>query len=237
MAIGIIPVRYGATRFPGKPLAPILGKPMVQWVYEGACRAARLDRIIIATDDERILAAARGFGAEAEMTSASCASGTDRVAEVAARMDADVIVNIQGDEPLVEGSMLDPLVAEIEAGAAMSSLMIRETDPALLTDPNVVKVVADRAGDALYFSRAALLSGKPDYFYRHIGIYAYRRGVLLGYGSLPASPLEEAERLEQLRALWNGLRIRMVETSAATLSVDAPADIIKVENLLLRRTP
>jgi 3-deoxy-manno-octulosonate cytidylyltransferase (CMP-KDO synthetase) len=237
LAIGIIPVRYGAARFPGKPLAPILGKPMVQWVYEGASRAARLDRVIIATDDERIMAAARGFGAEAEMTSSLCASGTDRVAEVAARTGADIIINIQGDEPLIEGSMLDPLVAAIEAGADMASLMIRESDPALLTDPNVVKVVADRNGDALYFSRAPLRSDIHDNFYRHIGIYAFRRAVLLGFAGLPASSLEAAERLEQLRALASGLRIRMVETSVATLSVDAPADIIKVERLLLRRTP
>ncbi len=237
MAIGIIPARFGATRFPGKPLAPILGKPMVQWVYEGASRAVRLDRVIIAADDERIMAAARGFGAEAEMTSVSCASGTDRVAEVAARTDADVIINIQGDEPLIEGSMLDALVEAIEGGAAMASLMIRESDPALLADSNVVKVVADRRGDALYFSRAPLRSDLNDNFYRHIGIYAFRRDVLLGFAGLPASRLEAAERLEQLRALDGGLRIRMVETTVATLSVDAPTDIIKVENLLLRRTP
>jgi 3-deoxy-manno-octulosonate cytidylyltransferase (CMP-KDO synthetase) len=213
LAIGIIPVRYGATRFPGKPLAPILGKPMVQWVYEGASRAARLERVIIATDDERIMAVAHGFGAEAEMTSAACASGTDRVAEVAARTEA------------------------VEAGAAMASLMICESDPALLADSNVVKVVTDRSGDALYFSRAPLRLDIHDNFYRHIGIYAFRRAVLLGFAGLPASSLEAAERLEQLRALTNGLRIRMVETSVATLSVDAPADIIKVENLLLRRNP
>jgi 3-deoxy-manno-octulosonate cytidylyltransferase (CMP-KDO synthetase) len=237
LAIGIIPVRYGATRFPGKPLAPILGKPMVQWVYEGASRAARLERVIIATDDERIMAVAHGFGAEAEMTSAACASGTDRVAEVAARTDADIIINIQGDEPLIEGSMLDPLVEAVEAGAAMASLMICESDPALLADSNVVKVVTDRSGDALYFSRAPLRLDIHDNFYRHIGIYAFRRAVLLGFAGLPASSLEAAERLEQLRALTNGLRIRMVETSVATLSVDAPADIIKVENLLLRRNP
>lgn len=237
MAIGVIPVRYGSTRFPGKPLAPILGRPMVQWVYEGAARASRLDRVIVATDDERIFDAARGFGAEAEMTSAACESGTDRVAEVAARTDADVIINIQGDEPLIEGAMLDPLVEAVEAGAAMASLMIRETDPALLADPNVVKVVVDRSGEALYFSRAALRSDISDYFYRHIGIYAFRREVLLGWRDLPPSRLERAERLEQLRALDAGLRIRMVETRIATLSVDAPADIIKVENLLQRRTP
>ena len=140
-AVGVIPVRYGSTRFPGKPLAPILGRPMIQWVYEGAARAARLARVVVATDDVRILEAARGFGAEAVMTSAGCASGTDRAAEVAARCDAAIIVDIQGDEPLIEGDMLDPLVEAIEAGDAdMASLMIRESDPALLADPNVVKV-------------------------------------------------------------------------------------------------
>jgi 3-deoxy-manno-octulosonate cytidylyltransferase (CMP-KDO synthetase) len=237
-AVGVIPVRYGSTRFPGKPLAPILGQPMVQWVYEGAARAVRIERVIVATDDARIFEAARGFGAEAVMTSAGCASGTDRAAEAAARTDARVVVSIQGDEPLIEGDMLDPLVDAVEAGGAdMASLMIRESDPALLADPNVVKVVVDRRGEALYFSRSPLRSDESDYFYRHIGIYAFRRDVLLGYRSLPASRLEKAERLEQLRALDNGLRIRMIETSRPTLSVDVPADIIKVENYLRRRTP
>jgi 3-deoxy-manno-octulosonate cytidylyltransferase (CMP-KDO synthetase) len=234
-AVGVIPVRYGSTRFPGKPLAPILGRPMIQWVYQGAARAARLARVVVATDDVRILEAARGFGAEAVMTSAGCASGTDRAAEVAARCDAAIIVDIQGDEPLIEGDMLDPLVEAIEAGDAdMASLMIRESDPALLADPNVVKAVVDRRGFALYFSRAPLRSDISDSFYRHIGIYAFRREALLGYGALPPSRLERAERLEQLRALDNGLRIRMIETTRATLSVDVPADIIKVENRLRR---
>jgi 3-deoxy-manno-octulosonate cytidylyltransferase (CMP-KDO synthetase) len=234
-ALGVIPVRYGSSRFPGKPLAPILGRPMVQWVWEGVSRAARLGRVVVATDDVRILEAARGFGAEAEMTSSSCASGTDRAAEVAARHDAAIIVNIQGDEPLITGDMLDPLVEAIEAGEAdMASLMIRDSDPARLRDPNVVKVVVDIGGRALYFSRAPLRSDISDYFYRHIGIYAFRREVLLGYAALPPSRLEKAERLEQLRALDNGLRIRMIETSRPTLSVDAPGDIIGVENHLSR---
>ncbi|MDD8025206.1 MAG: 3-deoxy-manno-octulosonate cytidylyltransferase [Acidobacteriota bacterium] len=238
VAIGVIPVRFGSIRFPGKPLAPILGKPMVQWVYEGAARAVRLERVIVATDDKRIYEAARSFGAEAAMTSPDCASGTDRAAEVAARTDALVFVNIQGDEPLIEGDMLDSLVDAVESGGAdMASLMIRESDPALLADPNAVKVVVNRRGDALYFSRSPLRSDVSDYFYRHIGIYAFRRDVLLGYGTLPASRLEKAERLEQLRALDNGLRVRMIETSRPTLSVDVPEDIIKAENHLRRRTP
>ncbi len=234
-ALGVIPVRYGSSRFPGKPLAPILGRPMVQWVWEGASRASRLGRLIVATDDVRILEAARGFGAEAEMTSAGCASGTDRAAEVAARHEAPIVVNIQGDEPLIAGDMLDPLVEAIEAGAAdMASLMTRDESPARLADPNVVKVVVDRGGRALYFSRAPLRSDSSDYFYRHIGIYAFRREVLLGYAALPPSRLEKAERLEQLRALDNGLRIRMIETARPTLSVDVAEDIIGVEKHLSR---
>jgi len=234
-ALGVIPVRYGSSRFPGKPLAPILGRPMVRWVWEGASRASSLGRVVVATDDVRIMEAARGFGAEAEMTSAGCASGTDRAAEVAARHDAAIVVNIQGDEPLVDADMLDPLVEAVAAGEAeMASLMIRDEDPARLADPNVVKVVVDRGGRALYFSRAPLKPDASDYFYRHIGIYAFRRDVLLGYAGLPPSRLEKAERLEQLRALDNGLRIRMIETSRTTLSVDVPEDIIGVENHLSR---
>jgi len=234
-ALGVIPVRYGSSRFPGKPLAPILGRPMVRWGWEGASRASSLGRVVVATDDVRIMEAARGFGAEAEMTSAGCASGTDRAAEVAARHDAAIVVNIQGDEPLVDADMLDPRVEAVAAGEAeMASLMIRDEDPARLADPNVVKVVVDRGGRALYFSRAPLKPDASDYFYRHIGIYAFRRDVLLGYAGLPPSRLEKAERLEQLRALDNGLRIRMIETSRTTLSVDVPEDIIGVENHLSR---
>jgi 3-deoxy-manno-octulosonate cytidylyltransferase (CMP-KDO synthetase) len=235
-AIGIIPVRFGSTRFPGKPLALILGRTMVQWVYEGSRESKLLERIIIATDDERIRTAARDFGAEAIMTSPECASGTDRVAEVAARLSADIIINIQGDEPLIRGEWLDRLVQDLEtSGAPMASLMARVENLAALADPHIVKVVTDAAGQALYFSRSPLPHGCSDYFYQHIGIYGYRRDFLLGYNRLPGSRLERDEKLEQLRALESGHRIRMVEIPRPTLSVDTPADIIGVEKFLERR--
>lgn len=210
---------------------------MIQWVYEGARTSKLLSRIIIATDDERIAAAARQFGAEAVLTSPDCASGTDRAAEAVASVPCDFVVNIQGDEPLVGGGMLDGLVRGLEEGVApMASLMARVDDLALLSDPHIVKVVTDGQGYALYFSRSALPYGCSDYFYQHIGIYGYRRDFLLGYKDLPPSRLEQAEKLEQLRALENGRRIRMIEIPRPTLSVDAPADIIKVEQFLKRRS-
>ncbi len=235
--IGVIPVRFGATRFPGKPLAPILGRPMVQWVYEGARASKLLSRVVIATDDERIASAARGFGAEAVMTSPDCPSGTDRAAEVAASSSCDFVINIQGDEPLVRGEMLDGLVRGLEEGGApMTTLMARVESLELLNDPHIVKVVADGGGYALYFSRSPLPHGCSDYFYQHIGIYGYRRDFLLGYKDLPQSRLERAEKLEQLRALESGRRIRLIEISRPTLSVDTPADIIKVEQYLVRHS-
>jgi 3-deoxy-manno-octulosonate cytidylyltransferase (CMP-KDO synthetase) len=236
-AVGIIPARYGSTRFPGKPLAPILGKPMIRWVYEGARRSKRLSRIVIATDDARIFDAAREFGAEAMMTSPDHASGTDRVAEVAARLDASVIVNIQGDEPLLDGTLLDGLVAAFDdPGLPMASLMARVSDVNLIGDENIVKVVVDNQGDALMFSRSPLPRGASDFFFQHIGIYAYRKDFLLALRALPASRLEKIERLEQLRVLENGLRIRMIEIPRPTLSVDTPRDIIPVEEFLKARS-
>jgi 3-deoxy-manno-octulosonate cytidylyltransferase (CMP-KDO synthetase) len=235
-AVGIIPVRYGSTRFPGKPLAVILGKPMIRWVYERACQARLLDRVIIATDDERIMAAAGRFGAEARMTSPEHASGTERVAEVARDVEAGIILNIQGDEPLVRGAMLDALVEALrEKKAAMATLMARVYDISLLDDSHVVKVVSDANGYALLFSRSPLPHGASDYFYQHIGIYGYRRNLLLRYNRLPASRLESVEKLEQLRALENGIRIRMIEIDRPTLSVDTPGDIIGVEKRLRTR--
>lgn len=237
-AIGVIPVRYGSTRFPGKPLAPILGKPMLQWVYEGARQARLLDRVIIATDDARIMDAAASIGAEAKMTSPDHASGTDRVAEVARETDAEIILNIQGDEPLVRGDMLDPLVEALRAGETlMATLMAKNYDISLLSDSHIVKVVADSRGRALLFSRAPLPYGARDFFHQHIGIYAYRRELLLGYGRLPLSRLEAAEKLEQLRALENGIAISMVEIGTPTLSVDTPGDIIEIERRLRSEGP
>lgn len=235
-AVGIIPARYGSSRFPGKPLATILGKPMIQWVYEGARASKRLSRVIIATDDARIFDAGLSFGAEVAMTSPDHASGTDRAAEVAANIKASVIVSIQGDEPLLDGAMLDALVEAFDdASLPMASLMAKVPEVGLIDDPNIVKVVVDREGYALCFSRSPLPRGAQDFFYQHVGIYGYRREFLLGFKSLPASRLEKIERLEQLRALENGIRIKMIEIPRPTLSVDTPRDIIGVEEFLRAR--
>ena len=235
-AVGIIPARYASSRFPGKSLAPILGKPMLQWVLEAAQASASLERVIVATDDERIFNQARRLGVEAQMTSAAHASGTDRVAEVAAALDVPLIINIQGDEPLLEPAMIDGLTAALQDDSVlMASLMVRMSDRQLVLDRNNVKVVVDGRGYALYFSRFPIPFGSSDYFFKHIGIYGYRRHFLLDLKHLPVSRLEAAEKLEQLRVLENGYKIKMVECEHNTLSVDEPEDIIKVEQLLKSR--
>lgn len=229
-ALGVIPVRFGSKRFPGKPLAIIQGKPMVQWVYEGASRAALLSRLIVATDDERILAAARGFGAEACLTSPRHASGTERAAEVAAEHDIPIVINIQGDEPLLCSDSIDRLVEALQdPELPMATLAYRNPDLARLADSHCVKVVMDSRGYALYFSRSPLPYQASDFFWEHLGIYGYQRDFLLGFPSLPASRLEGTEDLEQLRALENGFRIKVLETPHSGLSVDTPEDIIRVE--------
>lgn len=236
-AAGIIPVRYGATRFPGKPLAAILDKPMIQWVYEGAKKSKLLKKIVIATDDARIVKAAEEFGAEAVLTSAEHDSGTERVAEAAAQLDAEIIVNIQGDEPLVDGEMLDALVIALDdPSVPMATLMARVTDMTLLQNSHVVKVVTDKNRFALYFSRSPLPFQASDYFFQHIGIYGYRKDFLMNFHRLPVSRLERTEKLEQLRVLENGLPIQMIEIPKPTLSVDTPQDIIKVEKFLRARS-
>lgn len=235
-ALGIIPARYDSDRFPGKPLAPILGKPMIQWVFERARTARRLSRLIVAADDERILRAARTFGAEVLLTSSRHDSGTSRTAEAAASGEAPVIVNIQGDEPLVRGTMIDDLIEALEdETVSMSSLYIKEHDLNLLSDPNVVKVAVDHQDYALYFSRSPLPFRPSEYFLRHVGIYGFQKPFLLNFPGLPRHGLELAENLEQLRALENGFRIKLVETRHSTLSVDRPEDIIKVEHLLKKQ--
>jgi 3-deoxy-manno-octulosonate cytidylyltransferase (CMP-KDO synthetase) len=236
-AAAVIPARFQSTRFPGKPLALIMGKPMLQWVYESVREARLLNRVMIATDDHRIYEAALSFGAEVAMTSAAHASGTERAAEVAAALADDIIVNVQGDEPLITGEAIDRLVSGLaSSGMMMASLMARVTDLDLLRDPHVVKVVTDEAGNALYFSRAPLPYQAPDFFYQHIGIYAYRKNYLLALARLSPTRLERHEKLEQLRVLEHGDRIRMIEIDRPTLSVDTPQDIIKVENFLKNRT-
>lgn len=232
-ALAVIPVRYGSTRFPGKPLAPIAGRPMIRRVVDGVRSCRRIDRVIVATDDERILEAVRSFGAEAVLTSTTHESGTDRVAEVAASLDHPVVINVQGDEPLVEGVMLEGLVDALQdSDLPMASLMARVTDMTAFNEPHRVKVAVDACGNALYFSRSPIPHGAGDYFFQHVGIYGYQRDFLLRFRSLPSSRLERMERLEQLRVLESGYRIRMIEISRPTLSVDVPGDIIKVEQFL-----
>jgi 3-deoxy-manno-octulosonate cytidylyltransferase (CMP-KDO synthetase) len=192
--------------------------------------------VVIATDDERILAAARSFGAQARMTSAAHQSGTDRAAEIAASENAQVVVNIQGDEPLLDPSAIDAAVLALSSDPEipMATLAKRIEDPGELADPNVVKVVTNRAGDAIYFSRCPIpyqRDGAAGVHYKHIGLYVYRRDFLLAYSSLPVGPLEQAERLEQLRALENGHRIRVVETDYESFGVDTPRDLERVAAL------
>jgi 3-deoxy-manno-octulosonate cytidylyltransferase (CMP-KDO synthetase) len=235
--IGVIPARWSSTRYPGKPLAQILGKPMLQHVYDRAKCSKLLDEILIATDDDRIREAAQGFGARVIMTSSCHPSGTDRVSEAVASTDAPHIINVQGDEPLLRAESIDEMADELMSNprVGMTTLACRIRDKLDLEDPSCVKVVIDKNGDALYFSRACiphLVDDKPFDFYRHIGIYGYRREVLAAMVSMSPSPLEVAERLEQLRALENGIRIRVVKTAYWGPSVDTPADIAKVEAAL-----
>jgi 3-deoxy-manno-octulosonate cytidylyltransferase (CMP-KDO synthetase) len=230
--LGVVPARYASSRFPGKPLALIAGKTMLQHVWERASCARTLNRLVIATDDRRILLAARGFGATVRMTRADHRSGTDRTAEVAAADCAGIVVNIQGDEPLIDPAAIDAAVAGmLESGdAPMGTLKKRIGDPAELANPNVVKVVTDLEGHAIYFSRSAIpyVRSEGAVQYKHIGLYVYRKAFLLGYSGLPVGPLEESENLEQLRAIENGFKIRVVETGYESLGVDTPEDLRRV---------
>lgn len=235
-AVIVIPARYGSTRFPGKPLAPLWGKPLIQHVYQRALQSKRCSRVIIATDDPRIAAAASGFGAEAAMTSPDHPSGTDRVAEVARGLEADLIVNLQGDEPLVDPAAIDAAVEPLAADASipMGTLCAPIEETADLANPHVVKVVVDRAGFALYFSRLPIPfvrdGGGDATRYRHIGLYVYRREFLLKLADLSPTPLEQAEKLEQLRVLEHGHRIRVVVVPKASPGIDTPADLAALES-------
>jgi 3-deoxy-manno-octulosonate cytidylyltransferase (CMP-KDO synthetase) len=238
--LGVIPARYASQRFPGKALEKIGSKTMLEHVHERVSMARYLSSVIIATDDERIYSEARRFRAQVVMTRSDHLSGTDRVAEVAsARPEAALIVNVQGDEPLIDPSAIDAAILPMlddDDEAPMGTLAKRIEDPEEITDPNVVKVVTDLSGFALYFSRAPIPHVRADAragraFYKHIGLYVYQRDFLLGYSALPVGPLEKAERLEQMRALENGYRIRVVETEYESLGVDTPADLERVSRL------
>jgi len=234
--LGVIPARFASTRFPGKSLAKIDSRTMLEHVYERASMARYLGPIVIATDDERISDAARGFGARVKMTRADHVSGTDRVAEVASAFeDVDLVVNVQGDEPLLDPGAIDAAILPLleEPAIPMGTLKKRIEDTREMADPNVVKVVTDRFENAIYFSRSAIPhSQSPVTRYKHLGLYVYRRNFLLKYSDLPVGPLESAERLEQLRALENGFKIRVVETDYESLGVDTPADLERVKELI-----
>jgi 3-deoxy-manno-octulosonate cytidylyltransferase (CMP-KDO synthetase) len=233
LATGIIPARYRSRRFPGKPLALIQGKPLIQRVYERAREARYIERLIIATDDQEIFAAAQSFGAQVQMTSPLHNSGTERVAEVAKELNTSIVINIQGDEPLLKGTMIDDLVEALQDKTIpMATLAAKQKDMDLLDDKNIIKVVADREGFALNFSRSPLSHQAPDYFWQHIGIYGYQKEFLLAFCQMQPSKSEKAENLEQLRAVDNGYKIKVIETQFSTLSVDSPQDIIRVENFL-----
>jgi 3-deoxy-manno-octulosonate cytidylyltransferase (CMP-KDO synthetase) len=239
-AVGIIPARFAATRFPGKPLAPIAGRPMIERVWRGALEAKRLRAVIVATDDERIAEACRGFGAEVAWTSPDHPTGTDRLAEVAARLDDEIVVNVQGDEPLVAGFVIDAAVEALAADPAVAMSTVAHPMAGSPDDPNRVKVVIDRRGDALYFSRSRIPAlARPEHpprYWQHVGLYAYRRAFLLEYVRLPQTPAELAEGLEQLRALEHGHRIRVALVEGwESVPVDVPADVAAVEARLAER--
>jgi 3-deoxy-manno-octulosonate cytidylyltransferase (CMP-KDO synthetase) len=230
----VIPARFASTRFPGKPLADLLGKPMVQWVYERTARSGQIDRVIVATDDERIYQAVRGFGGEVQMTRADHPTGTDRLAEVAAQIDTDLVVNVQGDEPLIVPRMIDQAVLPLKKnpGIPMGTLKTPIRSMEEYRNPNVVKVVVDSRDFALYFSRAAIphaRDGEQGFHisppFKHVGLYVYRKDFLLTYAKLPPTPLELLENLEQLRALEHGFRIKVTKTDFLSQGVDTPDDL------------
>jgi len=235
--VAIIPARFQSSRLPGKALAEIAGKPMIEHVYRRTEAARSVGVVMVATDDQRILDAVAAFGGRARLTAATHASGTDRLAEVAAGLTCDLIVNVQGDEPLIDPSMIDDAIAPFrtDPGLQMSTLRRRIDDARDLQNPNVTKVVVDREGYALYFSRAPIPFTRdgcpPAPAWRHVGLYVYRRECLLRLTALPPTAMERAEALEQLRALEHGIRIRTVETHHESIGVDTPEDLERVRQL------
>ena len=246
--LAVIPARWASTRFPGKPLADILGKPMVQWVSERAQKANLINEVVIATDDKRIYDAVLDFGGQAVMTSPNHQSGTDRVAEVVRNIECDIVVNVQGDEPLIPSENIDLVIKPLldSGDLSASTLMIAIHSWSEMLDPNICKVVVDNVGRALYFTRAPLPynrdhrcvdKSKVDnevganqmiFGYKHIGVYAYRKSFLLKFSNMKTSRLENTEKLEQLRILENGYSIQVVETKQNSIGVDQPNDLDRI---------
>ena len=235
--LGVIPARWASTRLPGKPLADICGKPMIQHVYERAKQSKSLTSVVVATDDERVLNAVRAFGGEAVMTSPNHPNGSSRVEEASRGRNADAIINIQGDEPLMDPAMIDEVAAALNEPEVVCATLCRPLAEADRNNPNVVKVVMAQNGDALYFSRSPIPYPRHEPsipFYQHIGIYGYTADFLRRYVELPMTPLAEAESLEQLKVLENGYKIRVKVTSCAYVGrgVDTPEDLEAVRRLL-----
>lgn len=237
-AIAIIPARYASTRFPAKALALLSGEPIISHVYRKVLSCNLFDSVVVATDHEDIFSTVLAFGGKAVMTNINHASGSDRIAEAATKLPpAEVIVNIQGDEPMIDTDSLAKLLSQFsDPQVQMASLMTPVSEPEMLSNPNIVKVVTDTKSNALYFSRSAIPFCRDNdinyTYYRHIGVYAYRRETLLKFVELPISKLEQTEKLEQLRALENGIPIRMVITDYQGIGIDTPEDLAMVEMLL-----
>lgn len=252
----IIPARYASTRFKGKPLANILGKPMIQHVYEGVSKSKLIDDIIIATDDDRIFNTAKSFGANVIMTSPYHTTGTDRVAEVARSLRSEIIINVQGDEPLIKGSIIDKAVRPLikDSDIKMGTIVTKIDEVEDWFNPNVVKVVVDKNGFALYFSRSPIpfprdlkidrLKSIPcrikeqfiKNIFKHIGVYIYRKDFLIKFSKMRPTPLEKLEKLEQLRALENGYKVKIVKVDYQPVSVDTPEDLKKVIEILSKKS-
>ena len=246
--LAVIPARWASTRFPGKPIADILGKPMVQWVSERAQKANLINEVVIATDDKRIYDAVLDFGGQAVMTSPNHQSGTDRVAEVVSNIECDIVVNVQGDEPLIPSENIDLVIKPLldSGDLSVSTLMIAIHSWSEMLDPNICKVVVDNVGHALYFTRAPLPYNRDHectdkskidnevganqmiFGYKHIGVYAYRKSFLLKFSNMKTSRLENTEKLEQLRILENGYSIQVVETKKNSIGVDQPNDLDRI---------
>jgi 3-deoxy-manno-octulosonate cytidylyltransferase (CMP-KDO synthetase) len=238
--IVVIPSRYASTRLPGKPLVPLAGKPMVQHVYERAKRAQTVHRVIVATDDQRIMDAVAAFGGEARMTRTDHRTGTERIAEVAVHEPGDVFVNVQGDEPLIDPVAIDTAVGALleEPQAQISTVATPIRHAGDIMDPNVVKTVLDFDGNALYFSRAPIPWIRDTQqkvhvkYWKHLGLYVFQREALLEFPTLPQGELERIEQLEQLRWLENGWKMRVAEVAHDAVSVDVPEDVVRVEKLM-----